>query len=421
LFLYFSRNFYAKVPSSPFHILNLMNEKIIKLTDKHVAGTYGRFPIALVKGKGCKVWDKSGKQYIDFVSGLAVDNLGHCHPTVVSAIKKQAEKLIHVSNLYHIEPQSQLAEKLTSLSFADKIFFCNSGTEAVESAIKLARKYFFDQGQSGRTEIITMKNSFHGRTLGSLSATAQKKFHIGFKPLLPGFKHVPFNDLPATEKAITKKTCAILVEPLQGEGGVNIPDPSYIKGLKKLCKKHGTLLIFDEVQTGFGRTGKLFAYELYNTKPDIMTLAKALGGGVAIGALAGTNRVMKSFVPGTHAATFGGNPLACSAALATLKVITGKNFLNRANETGTYFLKKLKDIARKNPIVKEARGVGMFLALELHKPGSDIVIDCMKQGFLINCIQQNILRFIPPLIISRKDINSLVSVLSNSLAKLNNK
>ena len=266
-----------------------------------------------------------------------------------------------------------------------------------------------------------MKNSFHGRTLGSLSATAQKKFHIGFKPLLPGFKHVPFNDLPATEKAITKKTCAILVEPLQGEGGVNIPDPSYIKGLKKLCKKHGTLLIFDEVQTGFGRTGKLFAYELYNTKPDIMTLAKALGGGVAIGALAGTNRVMKSFVPGTHAATFGGNPLACSAALATLKVITGKGFLNQANETGTYFLKKLKEIARKNPIVKEARGVGMFLALELHKPGSDIVIDCMKQGFLINCIQQNILRFIPPLIISRKDINSLVSVMSNSLAKLNNK
>ncbi|MBT5550058.1 MAG: aspartate aminotransferase family protein, partial [Nitrospina sp.] len=288
-----------------------MNKNIIQLTEKHVAGTYGRYPIALVKGKGTKVWDKSGKQYIDFVSGLAVDNLGHCHPSVVSAIKKQAEKLIHVSNLYHIEPQSQLAEKLTSLSFADKIFFCNSGTEANEGAIKLARKYFFDQGHSERNQIITMHNSFHGRTLGSLSATAQKKFHTGFKPLLPGFKYIPFNDLPSAQKAITPKTCAILVEPLQGEGGVNLPDPSYIKGLKKLCKKHGILLIFDEVQTGFGRTGKLFAYELYNTKPDIMTLAKALGGGVAIGALAGTNRVMKSFVPGTHAATFGGNPLAC--------------------------------------------------------------------------------------------------------------
>ena len=398
-----------------------MNKNIIQLTEKHVSGTYGRYPIALIKGKGSKVWDKSGKQYIDFVSGLAVNNLGHCHPSVVAAIKKQAEKLIHVSNLYHIEPQSQLAEKLTSVSFADKIFFCNSGTEAIESAIKLARKYFFDQGQSGRTEIITMHNSFHGRTLGSLSATAQNKFHIGFKPLLPGFKYIPFNDLQSARKAITQKTCAILVEPIQGEGGVNIADPSYIRGLKKLCQKNGVLLIFDEVQSGFGRTGKLFAYELYKTKPDIMTMAKSLGGGVAIGAMAGSNRVMKSFVPGTHAATFGGNPLACSAALATLKVITGKNFLNKVNATGIYFLKRLKEIAQENPIVKEARGTGMFLALELDQPGNDIVVDCMNRGFLINCIQQNVLRFLPPLNISRKDINSLVSVLSNSLTKLNDK
>jgi acetylornithine/succinyldiaminopimelate/putrescine aminotransferase len=307
------------------------------------------------------------------------------------------------------------------LSFADKIFFCNSGTEAIESAIKLARKYFFDQGQSGRTEIITMHNSFHGRTLGSLSATAQKKFHIGFKPLLPGFKYIPFNDLQSARKAITQKTCAILVEPIQGEGGVNIADPSYISGLKKLCQKNGVLLIFDEVQSGFGRTGKLFAYELYKTKPDIMTMAKALGGGIAIGAMAGTNRVMKSFVPGTHAATFGGNPLACSAALATLKVITGKNFLNKVNASGIYFLKRLKKIARKIPIVKEARGTGMFLALELDQPGHEIVIDCMNRGFLINCIQQNVLRFIPPLTISRKDIDSLISVLSESLIKLNDK
>ncbi|MBT5632312.1 MAG: aspartate aminotransferase family protein [Nitrospina sp.] len=396
-----------------------MNKNIIKLTEKHVAGTYGRYPIALVKGKGSKVWDKSGKQYIDFVSGLAVDNLGHCHPAVVSAIKKQAEKLIHVSNLYHIEPQSLLAEKLTSLSFADKVFFCNSGTEANEAAIKLARKFFFDQGKAHQNEIITMHNSFHGRTLGSLSATAQKKFHTGFKPLLPGFKYIPFNNLPAARKAITKKTCAILVEPIQGEGGVNIPDPSYLKGLKKICREHGILLIFDEVQTGFGRTGKLFAYEIYKTKPDIMTLAKAMAGGVAIGAMAATNRVMKSFVPGTHAATFGGNPLACSAALASLQVLTGKNFLSKANETANYFLKRLKEID--NPVIKEARGTGMFLALELKKPGNEIVIDCMKQGFLINCIQQNVLRFIPPLIITRKDIDSLVSVLSNSLVKLNNK
>ena len=398
-----------------------MNKSIIQLTEKHVAGTYGRYPIALVKGKGSKVWDKSGKQYIDFVSGLAVDNLGHCHPAVVSAIKKQAGTLIHVSNLYHIEPQSQLAEKLTSLSFADKIFFCNSGTEANEGAIKLARKYFFDQGQPKRTEIITMHNSFHGRTMGSLSATAQTKFHAGFKPLLPGFKYIPFNDLPSARKAITQKTCAILVEPLQGEGGVNIPDPAYLKGLKKLCQEHGILLIFDEVQTGFGRAGKLFAHELYKTKPDIMTLAKALGGGVAIGALAATNRVMKSFAPGTHAATFGGNPLACAAALASLKVLTGKNFLDKANATGAYFLKRLKAIAKNNPVVKEARGTGMFLALELNKPGGDVVIDCMNRGFLINCIQSNVLRFIPPLNISRKDIDSLIPVLTDSLTKLTDK
>ena len=395
-----------------------MNKSIIQLTEKHVAGTYGRYPIALVKGKGAKVWDKSGKQYIDFVSGLAVDNLGHCHPAVVSAIKKQAETLIHVSNLYHIEPQSRLAEKLTSLSFADKVFFCNSGTEANEGAIKLARRYFFDKGQKERTEIITMNNSFHGRTLGSLSATAQKKFHAGFKPLLPGFKYIPFNDLPSARKAITKKTCAILVEPMQGEGGVNIPDPSYLKGLRKLCKEHDMLLIFDEVQTGFGRTGKLFAYELYRVKPDIMTLAKALGGGVAIGALAGTNQVMKSFVPGTHAATFGGNPIACSAALASLKVLTGKNFLDKTNATGNYFLQRLKEISKNNPVVREVRGKGMFLALELKKPGGNIVNECMERGYLINCIQQNVLRFLPPLNISRKDIDGMIAVLSDSLSKL---
>ncbi len=397
------------------------NEKIALLTKKHVAQTYGRYPIALVRGKGTKVWDKAGKQYLDFVSGLAVDNLGHCHPAVVSAIQNQAENLLHVSNLYHIEPQSQLAERLTSLCFADKIFFCNSGTEAIESAIKLARKFSFDQGHPERNEIITMHNSFHGRTLGALSATAQKKFHHGFQPLLPGFKYVPFNNIQAVKKAINKKTCAVLVEPIQGEGGVNVPDPSYFKNLKSLCKKNDLLLIFDEVQTGFGRTGKLFAHEIFKTKPDIMTLAKALGGGVAIGALAATNRVMKSFVPGTHAATFGGNPLACAAALATLKVITGKDFLKKASETGVFFQKCLQKLAKQHPIIKEVRGKGMILALELKKPGGDVVLDCMENGFLINCIQQNILRFLPPLNISKKDINSLMPVLSNSLLQLSKK
>ena len=372
------------------------NQKIALLTKKHVAQTYGRYPIALVRGKGSKVWDKAGKQYLDFVSGLAVDNLGHCHPAVVSAIQKQAKTLLHVSNLYHIEPQSQLAEQLTSLCFADKFFFCNSGTEAIESAIKLARKFSFDQGHTDRTEIITMQNSFHGRSMGALSATAQKKFHTGFHPLLPGFKYAPYNNIPAVKKAISKKTCAIMVEPIQGEGGVNVPSPSYLKDLKSLCQKNNILLIFDEVQTGFGRTGKLFAHELFKTKPDIMTLAKALGGGMAIGAMAATNRIMKSFVPGTHASTFGGNPLTCAAALASLKVITEKGFLQKASETGKYFLECLENLASQHSIIKEVRGKGMILAMELHKPGSQIVVDCMKNGFLINCIKQNVLRFLPP-------------------------
>lgn len=397
------------------------NQKIALLTKKHVAQTYGRYPIALVKGKGTRVWDKDNKQYLDFVSGLAVANLGHCHPAVVSAIKKQADKLLHISNLYHIEPQSQLAEQLTSLCFADKFFFCNSGTEAIESAIKLARRFSFDQGHPERTEIITMQNSFHGRTMGALSATAQKKIHTGFQPLLPGFKYVPFNNIQAVKKAISKKTCAILVEPIQGEGGVNVPDPSYLKELKSLCKNKGILLIFDEVQTGFGRTGSLFAHQLFKTQPDIMTLAKALGGGVAIGALGATNRVMKSFVPGTHAATFGGNPLACAAALASLKVITGKGFLKNTRETGSYFIERLQELAQEHSIIKNIRGKGLILAIELKKPGSEVVLECMENGFLINCIQQNILRFLPPLNITRKDINSLMPVLSKSLSRLSTK
>ena len=394
------------------------NQKIALLTKKHVAQTYGRYPIALIRGQGTKVWDKNGNQYLDFVSGLAVNNLGHCHPTVVSAIQKQAKTLLHVSNLYHIEPQSQLAELLTSSCFAEKIFFCNSGTEAIEAAIKLARKFSSDQGNPERTEIITMNNSFHGRTMGALSATAQKNYHTGFNPLLPGFKYVPFNNLPAIKKAISKKTCAILVEPIQGEGGVNVPEQTYLKDLKSLCQKKGILLIFDEVQTGFGRTGKLFAHELFKTKPDIMTLAKALGGGMAIGAMAATNRIMKSFVPGTHASTFGGNPLTCSAALASLKVITKKGFLKKTSDTGKYFLKCLENLAYQHSIIKEVRGKGMILAIELYKPGNEIVMDCMKNGFLINCIKQNVLRFLPPLNVTKKDIDRLIPVLSDGINKL---
>ncbi|CCQ92159.1 Acetylornithine aminotransferase [Nitrospina gracilis 3/211] len=391
---------------------------IIKLTDKHVARTYGRLPLALVRGKGCYVWDAEGKKYLDCVTGLAVDNLGHCHPEVVKAIRKQAGTLIHVSNLYHIEPQSRLAKDLTRLSFAGKVFFCNSGTEANEAAIKLARKHSTDQGYNNRFEILTFTNSFHGRTLGSLSATAQTKFHSGFKPLLSGFKYVRFNDIDAVAKAVSQKTCAVLIEPVQGEGGVNIPDKQFLKDLRQLCRDNGLLLIFDEVQTGFGRTGALFAYERFGVKPDVITLAKALGGGMAIGAMMATDEVMKSFVPGTHAATFGGNPLACAAAQAALDVVAQKPFLKNVRETGDYFAKQLKSLAKQHPVVKEVRGLGMMLAMELKVPGMPVLNDCMEKGILINCVQNTTLRFLPPLIIKRKEIDTLIQTVSESLSRL---
>jgi predicted acetylornithine/succinylornithine family transaminase len=394
------------------------NQELIKLTNKYVAKNYGRYPIGLVRGKGTVVWDASGKKYIDFVAGLAVDNLGHCPPTVVNAIRKQAGKLLHVSNLYHIEPQSQLAAELTRLTFANKFFFCNSGTEANEAAIKLARRWFYDNGQPKRFEIITMNDSFHGRTMASLSATAQKKIHTGFKPLLPGFKYVPFNDIAAFKKAITKKTCAVLIEPIQGEGGVNLARDSYLKTLRKICNEKGILLIFDEIQTGFGRTGRLFAYERYKIKPDIITLAKALGGGVAIGAMGSTNKIIESFSPGTHGATFGGNPLACAASLASLKNLTKKGFLQKASSQGDYFLKQLYCLKEKFPIIREVRGVGLMLAVELDQPGANVVTDCMNEGILINCIQQSTIRFLPPLIITRKEIDLLITTLSKIFTKM---
>jgi acetylornithine aminotransferase/acetylornithine/N-succinyldiaminopimelate aminotransferase len=394
------------------------NQELIKLTNKYVAKNYGRYPIGLVRGKGTAVWDASGKKYIDFVAGLAVDNLGHCPPTVVKAIRKQAGKLLHVSNLYHIEPQSQLASELTRLTFADKFFFCNSGTEANEAAIKLARRWFYDNGQSKRYEIITMNDSFHGRTMASLSATAQKKIHTGFTPLLPGFKYVPFNNIAALKKALTKKTCAVLIEPIQGEGGVNLAQETYLKTLRKICNEKGILLIFDEIQTGFGRTGRLFAYERYKIKPDIITLAKALGGGIAIGAMGSTNKIIESFSPGTHGATFGGNPLACAASLASLKTLTKKGFLKKTSSTGDYFLEQLHGLRKKFSIIREVRGIGLMLAIELDRPGAEVVTNCMKEGLLINCIQQNIIRFLPPLIITRKEIDLLITTLSKIFTKM---
>lgn len=384
-------------------------QEIINLTAKYTANTYSRFPIAIIRGKGCRVWDADGKGYLDFVAGLAVCNLGHCHPRVVKAIQEQAEKLLHISNLYHIEPQSQIAELLCKNSFADKVFFCNSGAEANEAAIKLARKYFKDKGEN-KFQIITMEKSFHGRTMATLAATGQKKFQIGFEPLLERFMYVPFNDVKATAAAITQKTCAVMVEPIQGEGGVNIPSAKYLNDLKVLCKDKGILLIFDEVQVGMGRTGRLFAYENYGVTPDIMTLAKGLAGGMAIGAMLAIDEVAKSFVPGTHASTFGGNPLAAAAGIAAIKAVLEEGILQNCQRVGQYLLEKLNKLKAKYPFIKEVRGKGLIIGMELDIAGKDIVSKCLENGLLINCTADKILRFIPPLVVTKDEVDEMLDI-----------
>jgi predicted acetylornithine/succinylornithine family transaminase len=389
----------------------MTNEELIKISQEVLAQTYGRLPVVLVRGQGCKVWDVEGKEYLDFVAGIGVCNLGHCHPKVVQAIREQAGKLLHVSNLYHIEPQIQLAQLLTKNSFADRVFFCNSGTEANEAAIKLARKYSHDHFGPGRYEIISLQKSFHGRTLGALSATGQEKFHKGFEPLLPGFKFVPQNDLEAMEGAISDSTCAIMVEPIQAEGGVNMAAENYLQGLRRLCDKKKLLLIYDEVQVGLGRTGKLFAYEHYGVPPDIMTLAKGLAGGVPIGAMLAKEEVAKSFTPGTHAATFGGNPLSSAAGVAAFRVTLEDGILENCQESGAYFMKRLEGLKKKYSFIQEVRGKGLMIGMEFTREAKSAVNECLKKGFLINCTSDTVMRFVPPLVVTTEEIDLLVQAL----------
>lgn len=393
--------------------------ELIEDSDRYLMRTYNRQPLVLRKGRGIKVWGTDGKEYLDFVGGIAVNVLGHCHPKVVIAIQKQAQRLLHVSNLYHIEPQIKLAKLLCTRSFADKVFFCNSGAEANEAAIKLTRKYAKEHYGQERFEIITALNSFHGRTLATLTATGQEKFQKGFEPLMPGFRYVPFNDTDALQSAINKNTCAVMLEPIQGEGGVKVPSDDYLKNVREICDKNGLLLILDEVQTGMGRTGKLFAYEHYGITPDIMTLAKGLGGGVPIGAILATEKVAASFQPGSHASTFGGNPLVCAAAIATLETILEDGFImDHCNRMGTYFIKRLSQLKNDYPEkIVDIRGKGLIIALELTSDGTPIVKACLEKGILINCTAGNVLRFIPPLIVEEKDIDHLVDVLEEVLGK----
>ena len=387
------------------------SQTMMTMSEKYVANTYARYPVLLVRGKGTRVWDLEGEEYLDFVSGLAVCNLGHCHPKVVKAIQEQAEKLIHVSNFYYIEPQIQLASLLCKHSFADKVFFCNSGAEANEGALKLARKYAKAKIEKDRYEIITMERSFHGRTLATLTATGQEKFRKGYEPLMPGFKYVPFNDIKALRNAIDSRTCAVMLEPIQGEGGVNCPSEGYLKSLREICDEAGLLLIYDEVQVGMGRTGKLFAYEHDGIEPDMLTLAKSLAGGVPIGALLIKKGIADSFKPGDHASTFGGNPLATAAGVAAITAIIDEGMLENCQKMGAYFLSQLEEIKKKFAFVKEIRGMGLILGMELKIDGSSIVREMLKKKILINCTMGNVLRFLPPLIVTKEEIDHVIQTL----------
>ena len=392
-----------------------MSQHIMNTADKVIAKTYKRFPIVITRGKGCSLWDTEGKKYIDFVSGIAVCNLGHAHPKVSEALSKQADLLLHVSNLYYTEPQTELASLLTENSFADRVFFCNSGAEANEAAIKLVRKYFKDKGESERYRIITMKKSFHGRTMATLSATGQDKIRKGFEPILEGFDYIPFNDIDALRKNVGSSTCAVLLEPIQGEGGVRCPDPDYLKAVRRLCDEKGILLIFDEIQTGMGRTGKFFAYEHFGVEPDIMTLAKALANGLPIGAMLAIEEVAQAFGPGAHASTFGGTPIITAASVQVVNVLLGENLIHHCAKIGMYFKERLQDLKAKHESIVDVRGMGLLLGMKLEIEGDTIVNSCMEKGFLINCIQGNILRFIPPLIVEKEEIDALVVCLDEIL------
>ena len=373
--------------------------------------TYGRQPLVLVKGEGCRVWDDTGKEYLDCLAGLAVVNLGHAHPEVAKAAAAQLTQLVHVSNIYYTTPMVELAEALVQLSFADRVFFANSGAEVNEGAIKLVRRYSRERFGEGRHRIICMENSFHGRTLGALSATGQSKFWQGFDPLLPGFVFVPFNDLDALVKAVDNTVCAVMLEPIQGEGGVCLPSPDYLKGVRQLCNDKGLLLILDEIQTGLGRTGTLFAQENFGITPDVMTLAKALANGLPMGALLATEDVAGAFVPGTHASTFGAGPVVAAAANTALSLLSAPEFLAGVRERGAHLFQGLSALQAELPVIKEVRGLGLMWGMELTQEGTPMVAACRERGLLVNCTQGNVLRLLPPLVITGQELDAAVTIL----------
>ena len=387
-----------------------------KLYDQYVMPTYTRVPVCLVKGKGARVWDLEGKEYLDLFPGWAVSGLGHCHPIVVNAIKEQARKMLHVANNFLSVKQAELARTLSEASFPARIFFCNSGAEANEGAIKFAKKY---GSETGRFEIITMKNSFHGRTLAAMNATGQEKFHQGFQPLMEKFHHADFNDLESVKKLVTDKTVAIMLEPIQGEGGVCVASRDFLEGIRKLCDEKDLLLILDEVQTGVGRTGKMFAYQHYDLEPDLMTLAKTLGGGVPIGAFVVNRKIKKEVLTaGMHGSTFGGNPLVCAASLAVFKAIKKEKLLTNTVRMGKLLQQELEKLKEKYPVIESTRGIGLMQGLKLREPSAPYASEAREQGLLINATQTDILRIMPPMTITAKEIKLGMKILGNVFQKL---
>lgn len=383
-------------------------QELIKIEDDYFINTFTRQPIVLDHGEGVKVCDIDGNEYLDMFAGIAVNALGHNHPKLVKAIHDQAEKLIHVSSIYYNEPALTYAKKLVDLTDFDRIFYANSGAEANEGAIKLAIKY------TGKSEVISTVDSFHGRTIMTLAATGHDEYHEPFKAVLPkGFINVPYNDIEAIKEAVTENTAAIIVEPVQGEGGINIPDDDYLKQIEELCHEKDIVFIVDEVQTGFGRCGTLFAHELFGVKPDIMTMAKGIGGGVPMGGILATEKVAGAFVPGDHGTTFGGGPLVCAAANAVLDTMIEENILDNVNDVGKYFIEKLKALDK--DIIADVRGKGLMVGLELKEPGAKYVDKLREAGFLINCTADKVLRFVPPLIITKEDIDEFVNALDEIL------
>ncbi|NLK86619.1 MAG: acetylornithine transaminase [Clostridiaceae bacterium] len=395
-------------------------QEIMKMDSEYYMNTFGaRTQVCFQYGKGMRLYDTLGRQYCDFLGGIAVNALGYGHPTLVEAVRSQAEKLIHCSSLYYIESQAKLAKMLADNSCADRVFFANSGAEANEGAIKLARIYFKKKDMPQKYGIITLKKSFHGRTLTTVAATGQEKYKEPYAPLIPGFKHVPINDIEALRQAVDKKTCAIMMEPVQGESGVHPLDVGYVTAVRKLCDEKGLLLIFDEIQTGMGRTGKLFAYEHYGVEPDIFTLAKALGGGVPIGALCAKESVAQAFSPGDHGSTFGGNPLACAAGLAVMEAMLTQELPSNAEKMGSYLMGKLLELKNRLGIITEVRGLGLMVGIELEQEKApEVKNKLFEQGFLVGSVGMSVIRLLPPLIITEEDIDAFVKALEQVLTSL---